>query len=130
MKFEVMDHGQGPSWWLYDNGESLAWPGRYFASMDFAQREAERFKAIGAGAIFEIFQSPDGWRWRAMHSYDYYIAYSPGVFVRPGQARRVSRQIRRKLRHATFDVERPEKAGPTSSHISSTLREHVKNNGY
>lgn len=102
MKFEVMDQGQGPSWWLYENGELLAWPGRYFATLAFAHREAERFKATAAGAAFEVFRSPDGWRWRALQSFDYYVAYSPDAFARPGQARSASRQIRRKLRHATL----------------------------
>jgi hypothetical protein len=100
VKFEVVDRGQGPSWWLYDSDELLAWPGRYYATLAFAQREAERFRAAAPQAIFEVFQAPGGWQWRAVQPYDYYLAYSPGVFDRPGQARKAGRQVRRRLQHA------------------------------
>jgi hypothetical protein len=96
-----MDQGQGPSWWLYDNGELLAWPGRYFATLDFARREADRFRDAAPRATFEVVQCPGGWQWRAVQPYDYYMAYSPAVFDRPGQARKAGRQMRRKLQHAS-----------------------------
>lgn len=86
MKFEVSDRGQGLSGWLYDNGELLAWPDRYFASLAFARREAAWFKASTAGTPFENLPVPGGWRWRAVQPVDYYMAYSPKVFARPAQA--------------------------------------------
>jgi hypothetical protein len=101
VRFEILDQGQGPSWWLYDNDELLAWPGRYYATAVFAHREAERFKAEGAGAMFQIFRSPEGWRWRVALPYEYFTAYSSGAFARPGQARKAIKRIRRGLRQAS-----------------------------
>lgn len=100
VKFEVADRGQGPSWWLSENGELLAWPGRYFASMAFAEREAAAFKAAAVSATFEIFRSSEGWRWRAVQPVDYFMAYSPGAFTRPAQARKAGREIRHKVQRA------------------------------
>lgn len=57
--------GQGPSWWLHESGEVLAWPGRYYVSLAFAEREAAAFKAAAATATFEILPAPGGWQWRA-----------------------------------------------------------------
>lgn len=100
MKFEVADRGQGPSWWLHESGEVLAWPGRYYVSLAFAEREAATFKAAAASATFEIFPAPGGWQWRAVQPVDYYMAYSPRVFARPSEARRAGRELRHKIQHA------------------------------
>ncbi|PTT68502.1 hypothetical protein [Arthrobacter sp. HMWF013] len=100
MRFEVADRGEGPSWWLYNNDELLAWPDRYFVSLAFAGREAAIFKSTAGGVTFEIFQCPGGWRWRAVQPVDYYMAYSSRVFVRPAEARRAGREVRHKVRHA------------------------------
>lgn len=101
MKFEVADRGEGPTWWLHENGDVLAWPGRYYASLAFAEREAAAFKKAAATATFEIFQAPGGWQWRAVQSLDYYMAYSPTVFALPAQARKAGRELRHKVQHAT-----------------------------
>ena len=100
MKFEVADRGQGPSWWLHENGEVLAWPGCYYVSLAFAEREAAAFKAGAASATFEIFQASGGWQWRAVQPIEYYMAFSAGVFARPSQARKAGRELRHKVQHA------------------------------
>lgn len=100
MKFEVADRGQGPSWWLHDKGEVLAWPGHYFVTLDFAAREAAAFKAAAASATFEITPCPGGWQWMAVQPINYLMACSPGAFARPAEARRAGKVIKHKARHA------------------------------
>jgi hypothetical protein len=96
MKFLVgLGPSGSPSWWLYgSNDEMLAWAGRYFASLEYAQRSALAFKSSAAAAKFEVYPYGDGgWRWRTLQYIDYYMAYSPGSFNEAAHARRAARNI-------------------------------------
>jgi hypothetical protein len=72
----------------------LAWAGRYFVSLEYAQKSALAFKSSASGAKYEIYPHADGgWRWRALQYIDYYTAYSPESFGEAAHARRAARNV-------------------------------------
>lgn len=104
MKFEVaLDADGRPSWWLYGaHAEPVAWAGRYYASLDFAHREAMFFRLAAPAAAFEVFPHPDGgWSWRAVRLVNYYMGYSSCGFPSMSHARRAVREIQRTVPRAT-----------------------------
>ncbi|MGO4235797.1 hypothetical protein [Pseudarthrobacter sp. YAF2] len=86
-----------PSWWLYGaNDELEAWAGRYYASLEFAHKEASAFRASASSVGYEIFPHPDGgWGWRAVQPVNYCMVYSARGFPSAREARRVARTVRK-----------------------------------
>lgn len=97
MAFRVaLSEGGQPSWWLYGpDDELLAWAGRYFVSLAFAQNEAAAFQLSALDAQYEIYPHPaGGWGWRAVQPVDFHLAYSAGGFASPAEARHAARHVK------------------------------------
>lgn len=99
----ALGQGGAPSWWLYSaDGDVLAWAGRYFVSLAFAQQEASTFKSAASRAKYEIYPHSDGgWGWRALQPVDYYMAFSSGSYTWAAHARRAARKIEKRASGAT-----------------------------
>lgn len=99
MRF-IVDHNLAhePAWWLVDDkGRTIAWAGRTFETLAYADQAAHDFRVDVAEPIYRFHVRASGtWRWTAWHG-EGRIAISGDWFPSEQAAREAAEQLRDQL---------------------------------
>jgi hypothetical protein len=99
MKF-VIDRNLAsqPAWWLVDDEDQvLAWAGRTFVSLAYADQAAHDFRVNADDPDYRVRAGSDGrWRWTAWRSSGIRVAVSGESFLSKDIARDAARQVQRR----------------------------------
>lgn len=97
MKFVVeTDLASNPAWWLLDDGNRVvAWAGRTYASLAYADQAAHDFRVNADDPDYRVKAKTGGcWQWTAWRPEGIQVAVSGDWFSSETGARAAARRVR------------------------------------
>lgn len=98
MRFIIeTDLASCPAWWLVDDDDHVvAWAGRTFVSLAFADQAAHDFRVNADDPDYRVHAGAGGsWRWAAWRPEGVRVAVSGDWFPSAGVAREAARRVQR-----------------------------------
>jgi len=98
MKFVIERNlASKPAWWLLDDDNRVvAWAGRTFVSLAYADQAAHDFRVNADDPDYRVHARTGGrWRWTAWRSEGIRVAISGDWFPTEGTARAAARRVQR-----------------------------------
>jgi hypothetical protein len=98
VKFIVEENlASRPAWWLLDDDKVVvAWAGRTFASLAYADQAAHDFRVNADDPDYRVHAGPHGrWRWTFWRSEGARVAVSGAWFASEDAAREAARHVQR-----------------------------------
>ncbi len=95
MKFVIEKNlASKPAWWLLDDdNRAVAWAGRTFVSLAYADQAAHDFRVNADDPDYRQAKIGDHWRWTAWRSEGVRVAVSAGWFPDERAARDAARRV-------------------------------------